>query len=115
MEECTNFASAAKQRAVMIVEPNAQIQETLRAHFKDKGFRVLVTADPQRPASMFTETNQPADCVIFSTSSLGEDALDAFNEFGDQPATQQVPAILLLRPRHTEWTGRAKPTTAMRP
>ena len=68
-----NFASAAKQRAVMIVEPNAQIQETLRGQFKDKGFRVLVTADPQRPASMFTEENQPADRVLFSTSTLGED------------------------------------------
>ena len=68
----------------MIVEPNAQIQETLRGQFKDEGFRVLVTADPQRPASMFTEENQPADCVIFSTSTLGEDAFDAFNEFGER-------------------------------
>jgi len=103
-----NFAAAAKQRAVMIVEPNAQIQETLRGQFKDKGFRVLVTADPQRPASMFTEENQPADCVLFSTSTLGEDALEAFNEFGSGAATQQVPAVLLLGPRHTEWTGRAQ-------
>jgi eukaryotic-like serine/threonine-protein kinase len=103
-----NFASAAKQRAVMIVEPNAQIQDALRVQFKDKGFRVLVTADPQRPASLFTDENQPADCVIFSTSTLGEDALEAFNEFGSGTATQQVPAILLLGSRHHAWTNRAQ-------
>jgi eukaryotic-like serine/threonine-protein kinase len=103
-----NFSAAAKQRAVMIVEPNAQIQEALRSQFKDKGFRVLVTADPQRPASMFTDENQPADCVIFSTSTLGEDALEAFNEFGSTATTQQVPAVLLLGPRHTDWTQRAQ-------
>ena len=39
----------------MVVEPNAQTQEALRNHFKQHGFRVLVTADPQRPASMFTD------------------------------------------------------------
>ena len=103
-----NFAAAAKQRAVMIVEPNAQIQEALRVQFKEKGFRVLVTADPLRPASLFTDENQPADCVIFSTSTLGEDALDAFNDFGSGTATQSIPAILLLGPRHHDWNARAQ-------
>ena len=47
---------AAKARSVMIVESNTQIQDALRQHFKDAGFRVLVTADAQRPSSLFTET-----------------------------------------------------------
>src|SRR5262249_27167940 len=33
-----------KQRTLMVVEPNAQTQEALRSHFKQHGFRVLVTA-----------------------------------------------------------------------
>jgi serine/threonine-protein kinase len=98
----------AKPRAVMLVESNANLQETLRSHFKEKGFRVLVTADPQRPSSLFTETNLPADCVIFCTSSLGEESLDAFNAFGDSHKTKHVPSILLLGPKHGEWVNRAK-------
>ncbi|HTQ39466.1 MAG TPA: serine/threonine-protein kinase [Pirellulales bacterium] len=96
-----------KQRTLMIVEPNFQAQEALRNHFKQKGFRVLVTSDPLRPASLFTDDHQPADCVIFSTSNLGDEALQAFNDFGDQPTTKSVPAILLLGPKHQEMAAQA--------
>ncbi len=102
--------STVRQRAVMIVEPNANVQETLRNQFKQEGFRVLVTTDPDRPASMFADTNQKPDCVIFSTLTLGEDALRAFNEFGDMASTSTVPAVLLLGQRHHEWANRAKTT-----
>jgi eukaryotic-like serine/threonine-protein kinase len=101
---------ALRQRSVMIVEPNAQVQEALRNQFKAEGFRVLLTTDPERPASMFTDANQKPDCVIFSTLSLGEEALRAFNEFGDMPSTNSVPAILLLGKGHHDWVGRAKTT-----
>jgi eukaryotic-like serine/threonine-protein kinase len=98
----------ARQRSLMIVEPNTQNQDALRAHFKERGFRVLVTADAERPGSLFTDTHQPADCVIFSSLSLGEAALQAFNDFGDQPATHSVPAVLLLSAKHNDWVARAK-------
>jgi serine/threonine protein kinase len=97
-----------KQRTLMVVEPNSQTQEALRGHFKHHGFRVLVTADPQRPAGLFTNQNHPADCVIFSTSHLGEEAVEAFNDFGEQPTTKAVPAILLLGPKHENWTAHAQ-------
>jgi serine/threonine-protein kinase len=77
---------------------------------EEEGFRVLVTTDPERPASMFADSNQKPDCVIFSTLSLGEDALQAFNDFGDMPSTTTVPAILLLGQHHHAWANRAKTT-----
>ena len=101
---------AVRQRSVMIVEPNANVQEALRNQFKQEGFRVLVTTDPDRPSSMFADTNQKPDCVIFSTLTLGEEALRAFNEFGDMPSTSTVPALLLLGKGHHNWTSRAKTT-----
>jgi eukaryotic-like serine/threonine-protein kinase len=97
----------SKKRTLMVVESSANAQEALRTHFKQYGFRVLVTADPQRPAGLFTDQNQPADCVIFSTSNLGNEALEAFNDFGEQPATKSVPAILLLGPKHQNWAKQA--------
>ncbi len=69
---------------------------------------MLVTADPLRPASLFTDSNQPADCVIFSTANLGDEALTAFNNFGEQDTTKEVPAILLLGPKHPEMATQAR-------
>jgi serine/threonine-protein kinase len=99
---------ATKRRTIMIVEPNPQVQEMLRNHFKQEGYRVLVTTDPHRPASLFSDGKQSADCVIFSTSSLGKEALEAFNDFGGMPNTQAVPAILLLAAKHQDWAPSAK-------
>jgi eukaryotic-like serine/threonine-protein kinase len=100
--------SDGKQRTLMIVEQNPQVLETLRNQFKHKGYRVLVSADPQRPAGLFTDSNRPADCVLFSASSLGEESLEAFNTFGETPQTKSIPAVLLLNAKQQSWVSRAK-------
>ncbi|MCC7085944.1 MAG: serine/threonine protein kinase [Pirellulales bacterium] len=101
-------AAPAKQRTLLIIEQNPQLLENLRSQFKHKGYRVLASADPQRPAGLFTDTNRPADCVLFSASSLGEESLEAFNAFAELPQTKSVPAVLLLGPKQQGWTSRAK-------
>jgi serine/threonine-protein kinase len=97
-----------KQRILMIVESSPRIQDILRTQLKQIGYRVLVTADPQRPASGFAGGMTPADCVLFSTSNLSEQALDAFNRFGQHASTARVPAVLLLGSKHGEWAAKAK-------
>jgi serine/threonine-protein kinase len=97
-----------KNRTVMIVESNAKLQDALRDQLKRHGYRVLVTSDPQRPMAWFTEGKNPAECVLFSTAHLGEQALAAFNEFGSHGLTAKVPAILLLGAKQTDWIGLAK-------
>jgi eukaryotic-like serine/threonine-protein kinase len=99
---------SGKQRTLMIIEQNPKVLDSLRTQFKDKGYRVLVSADPQRPAGLFTDSNRPADCVLFSASSIGEESLEAFNNFGELPQTKSVPAVLLLSPKQQSWTSRAK-------
>ena len=107
---------ARKQRTLMIVEPNPQTQETLRDHFKDQGFRVLVTADPQRPASLFTDTKPSGRLRDLQHLRLGEEALEAFNDFGEQPATQ-VGAGHFALGRQARRLGQPqrKPTSVMPP
>ena len=36
---------------------------------------------------------------MFCTQSLGEAALEAFNEFGSQPVTKDIPAVLFVDPK----------------
>jgi serine/threonine-protein kinase len=96
-----------KQRTVMVVESSTQLQDKFRDLFKTNGFRVLVTSNPLRPGYSFNDGERGADCVVFSTTELGEEALDSFNGFGQDPLTREVPAILLLGPKHGAWSERA--------
>jgi serine/threonine-protein kinase len=96
-----------KQRTVMVVESSTPLQDKFRDLFKSNGFRVLVTSDPHRPSISFGDGQTTVDCVVFSTSDLGDEALEAFNRFGEEPITRGVPAILLLGPKHRSWAARA--------
>jgi eukaryotic-like serine/threonine-protein kinase len=107
-ESLDSATLGVKQRALMIVESSERIQDVLRTQLKQSGYRVLVTADPQWPLSKFAGGLAPADCVLFSTSNLGEAALEAFNRFGQAATTARVPALLLLGSKHGDWAARAK-------
>jgi serine/threonine protein kinase len=96
------------KHTLMFVESNVPLQDVLRARLKNKGYRVLVTRDPERALSRFADDNKAADCVIFSTSELGEPALDAFNRFGENKHTKPIPAVLLLGEHQQDWGKRAK-------
>jgi serine/threonine protein kinase len=100
--------SSAPQRTLMFVESNVGLQDIIRGRLKSNGYRVLVTADPDRALARFADGTKAADCVIFSTGELGAPALEAFNRFGEGAHTAQVPAVLLLGEHHTEWKKKAK-------
>jgi serine/threonine-protein kinase len=97
----------SQQRVLMYVEANVELQNIVRERLKSSGYRVLVTRDPDRALGRFAEDAKTADCAIFSTGSLGESALEAFNRLGQNKDTQQIPAILLLDEQHPEWKDKA--------
>jgi serine/threonine protein kinase len=101
-------AAVTPSRTLMFVESNVSLQDVLRERLKSNGYRVLVTADPDRALSRFTAENKAADCVIFSTGELGETALAAFNRFAEGEHTRDIPAVLLLGEHHLEWKQQAK-------
>ena len=58
---------------------------------------MLVISDPTRALARFEPAEQqPADCVLFSAPELAASALDAFNRFGEEAHTADIPAILLV-------------------
>ncbi len=92
----------------MVVESKQQLQNLFRERLKSVGYRVLVTADPERALTRLIENPKTADCVLFSTSDLGEAALSAFNRLGEEGATKRVPAVLLLGEHHQALKEKAK-------
>ena len=92
----------------MIVESDVKMQDMLRELFKKNGYRVLVLSDPDRALERFFQDPKAADIVLFTTSNNGRAALDAFNRFGQEPTTRDLPAVLLLDQNHGQ-LGRRSP------
>jgi serine/threonine-protein kinase len=94
-------------RKLMIVESDTKMQDLFREMFKKRGYRVLVTSDPDRLFQRFYENRAIADVVLLSSGHLGADALRAFNRLNEEGATKQVPAVLLLGDQQSDWREQA--------
>jgi len=99
---------AAPERKVMVVESNVEMQNIFRSGFRKAGYRVLLTSDPKRAIQRFRQDATVADCVIFNAQELGEAAIDGFNQFGKDPKTNFVPAVLLLDEHQRGWKKQAE-------
>lgn len=94
-------------KSLMVVESDAKMQDILRNLFKRKGYRVLVTSDPDRAMNRFHEDPTAAEFALFSSGKIGHHAVDVFNQFAEHPATKHIPALLLLGPRQGTWEQEA--------
>jgi serine/threonine-protein kinase len=101
--EKSTLEQEGAHKTVMIVESKIEMQDLLRDRLKKHGYRVLIFSDPKRAILRFeTDDKTPADCVLFCAQDLGESALEAFNKFGTQAATREVPAILFVDAKQTD-------------
>ncbi len=95
-------------RKVMVVEADTKMQDLFRELFKKRGYRVLVTGDPERLFQRFYENNKTAEVLLLSTGHIGYSAVEAFNRLGTEPSTKTVPVILLLAENHNDWAEQAE-------
>ena len=102
-QDATLGDAGHKVRTVMVVESDVEIQDVFRDRLKHCGYRVLVIGDPRRALGRFQDSAEAAQCVIFSTDRLAEAAVEAYRQFGADPLTEAVPALLLLARKHLDW------------
>ena len=102
-EEFARMMSAkeeGKDKTVLLIDSNQQVQNSLREKLKDIGYRVLITSDPERGLERFRDRDPaeglPADCVIFGCGGLGGQAILAFQEFVASDRIARTPAILVV-------------------
>lgn len=89
-------AANSDQPTILVIEPNVEMQNLLRDGLKKIGYRVLIISAPQRALERLKDDSDAIDCVIIDASELGEPAVTAFNQIGDDPRTHMVPSLLLL-------------------
>lgn len=95
--------SAARTKAVMVVEPHPRMQEVFRQAFADSGYQVLLLTDADRALQTLRNDPNAADMVVFYASAIGRPAVDAFNALANDPNTADVPAVLLLGKHQGDW------------
>ena len=96
-----------RDKSVMIVDSNIEMQDVFRRGLKKVGYRVLVMSDPSRAIERCDTEEQVADCIVFGCHSLGKTGLDAFNRIGQLNRTKRMPAILLLAEKQANYVQEA--------
>ena len=101
-------APTATRGSLMLVESGEQAQQKLRDFFTKLGYRVLLTENPQRALARFSSSPLPANCLVISTLTLGDCALEAFNQLSADPFLAPVPAILLVNSKQQSIVEQAR-------
>ena len=97
-------------RKLMIVESDVKMQDMLRELFKKNGYRVLVLSDPERGRRSLLPRPESGRHRPVHHQQQRPRRARAFNRFGQEPATRDLPAVLLLDQNHA--TGKKKPKRA---
>jgi len=97
----------SNQPTVLVIEPNVEMQNVLREGLKKLGYRVLIISSPQRALDRIRDETEGIDCIVIDAGELGESAVTAFNQIGDDPRTHMIPAVLMLEQHQRDLAGMA--------
>jgi DNA-binding NtrC family response regulator len=92
----------------LIVEANADLQNTFRQAFKNAGFRALVISNVDRAIERLDDPDSGVGVVVFNAQTVGKRAVEGFNRLLDSPTTRDIPAVLLLDETQVKWAAAAK-------
>jgi tRNA A-37 threonylcarbamoyl transferase component Bud32/CheY-like chemotaxis protein len=108
-------AAAPAGRSLFVVERDERLQDAVRDRFKEMGFRVLISADPQRALDRFRQ--QPYDVLIVDARTTGEDGRLVFEHVIDEAGRKHFSCagILILGEKQADWAARMPqlPNTAL--
>ncbi len=99
---------ATAGRSLFVVESDERLQDAVRDKFKAMGFRVLISADPQRALDRFRQ--QPYDALIVDARTTGDDGRVAFEHILDEAGRKQFAfaGILILGQDQADWVHRVR-------
>jgi len=94
-------------KTLYAIETNEKLKQAFREKFKDRGYRVLLSADPSTAIKRYQE--QPYHTLIADAGSVGREAVVAFNRVlkESDAAKLDLAAILLLGEKQKDWASDA--------
>lgn len=107
--------ASAPAQVLFIVEGDERLQNGLREKFKEKGYRVLLAADPARARDRFRQ--QPYNFLIVDAGTTSEEGINTFNQImADAEARSlKLAGIVILNENQTALASRVRqrPQTAV--
>jgi eukaryotic-like serine/threonine-protein kinase len=92
-------------KSVFVVERHQKFQDVFREHFSKNGFRVLLSADPQRAVHRYEE--QPYHALIVDAGTAGEAGIQAVKkivrESDDMDLT--IAVVIVLEETQADWAS----------
>ena len=100
--------AAAPSRSLFVVEGDERLQDAVRDKFKEMGYRVLISSDPQRALDRFRQ--QPYDALIVDAETSGEDGKLVFEHVVEEADRKQFKCVgvLILGEGQADWAGRIR-------
>ncbi|MBX9678734.1 MAG: protein kinase [Gemmataceae bacterium] len=101
-------------KTIFIAEKDERLQDVLREKLKEKGFRVLIAADPRRAFDRFRQ--QPFDLFIVDTATTGTDGLYTLLQLLKEAdaAKSKLTGILMLGQDQAEWKDEVRENPSVR-
>jgi CheY-like chemotaxis protein len=102
----TAGGTAAPSRSLFVVESDERLQDAVREKFKEMGYRVLISADPERAWDRFRQ--QPYDALIVDAETAGDDGRLVFEHVVEEAERKKFKCagILILGEEQADWAGR---------
>jgi len=101
--------------SLFIVEKDERLQNAFGGKFKEKGYRVLLAADPTRALDRFRQ--QPYDALVVDAGTTGEEGLLVFQQVMAEALRHQhlCVGIVILSEGQEAWVGRveSRPTVSV--
>jgi serine/threonine protein kinase len=100
-------------RGVFVVESDAKLQDPIRDHLKQLGYRVFLASDPALAFDRFRQ--HPYDGLVVDARTTGEDGLLFFERIADEANRQgmSLGGVLILGEAQADWAARVKKRPAI--
>ncbi|MBI3860599.1 MAG: protein kinase [Planctomycetia bacterium] len=108
----TTSTAPGPMHTIMCIEDRHKNQDFLREYFSKHGFRVLVLSDIQRGLARLKSS--PPDCMVIMGESLGDRAVNGFNEAQALLERSQSGVVLVLGEKQSAMKSRISETETAR-
>jgi serine/threonine protein kinase len=89
--EIAGPSAGGQTRSLFIVEQDENLQEKMRAKFKELGYRVLLAMDPIRALERFRQ--QPFDALIVDAATVGDEGRLVFQQIMVEAKSKHTPCV----------------------
>jgi serine/threonine protein kinase len=95
-EQSANPRMASGQKTVFVLEASEKLKEHMRERFKEEGFRVLMSSDPDQPLKRYQY--QPYHALVVNAGSIGKEGIAVYNRVLKEAdlAKLDLAAVLIL-------------------